>query len=136
MKITYRGVAYEYNPIPIEVTPDGIGGKYRGVNWRRYDPKSVPISQRFAQLKYRGVAYCIGDSQEIQHKEEVVSLHNSPAETTQQVKNRFKSQKDELHKIHLLNIRKNLERRLQLAKERGDANLVYLLEEEARQMAI
>lgn len=141
MKLTYRGLAYEYNPIPIEVAPGKIAGEYRGVTWRRYEPKSVPMSQSFARLKYRGVAYCIGAPQNIQHKEEAINLQNHCAKPTQEVNsrlrsnNRLKNKKDELTKIHLLNIRKNLERRLQIAKQRGDTNLVYMLEEEAKQMA-
>ncbi len=134
MKLTYRGVAYEYSPIPVEMTPGEIGGKYRGVAWRRYHPESVPVSQMFAQLKYRGVAYCIGDPQKIQRKEDIVTSQERYAATTQKVNNPFKS-RDELNKTHLSNIRKNLERRLQLAKQRGDANLIYLLEEEAKQIA-
>ena len=141
MKLTYRGLAYEYNPIPVKVNPGETVGKYRGVTWRRYELKSVPTSQSFAQLKYRGVPYCIGAPQTIQHKSEVITLHNSRAKSTQEINNwfrsnnRLKNKKDELTKIHLSNIRKNLERRLQIAKQKGDNDLVCLLEEEAKQMA-
>lgn len=134
MKLTYRGVAYEYSPIPVEMTPDELDGKYRGIPWRRYQPESVPMSQSFAQLKYRGVAYCIGDPQKIQDNEDAVSLQERYAATTQKIYNPFKS-RDELANAHLANIRKNLERRLQLAKQRGDTNLIDLLEEEAKQIA-
>ena len=135
MKCNYRGVAYEYNPIPVEVANDEIGGKYRGLPWKRYQPKSVSMSQHFAQLKYRGIAYCIGDLQKVQqHEEDTIRLQERYAVTNYKLKNSFKS-RDELAKIHLSNIHKNLERRLQLAKQRGDANLIYLLEEEAKQIA-
>lgn len=134
MKLTYRGVAYEYSPISVEMTPGEIGGKYRGIPWRRDRAESVPMSQSFAQLKYRGVAYCVGDPQKIQNKEDAISLQERYAATTQKIYNPFKS-KDELTKTHLANIRKNLERRLELARQRGDTNLINLLEEEAKQIA-
>ncbi|NES80105.1 MAG: hypothetical protein F6K10_00490, partial [Moorea sp. SIO2B7] len=39
-------------------------------------------------------------------------------------------------KIHLDNIRRNLERRLQIAKDKGDENLVNLLKQEEKQLAL
>ena len=41
----------------------------------------------------------------------------------------------ELTETHLTNIRRNLERRLLAAKEKGDQNLIRLLEDEGRQIA-
>ncbi|KST65044.1 DUF4278 domain-containing protein [Mastigocoleus testarum] len=134
MKLTYRGVAYEYTPIPVKMTPGKVGGKYRGIAWRHHQAESVPIHQSFARLKYRGVAYCIGEPQNIQEWEDAVTLQERYTASTYKVNNAFKS-RDELTKTHLSNIRKNLERRLQLAKQRGDTNLIYLLEEEAKQIA-
>ena len=135
MKCNYRGVSYECSLIPVEVQTGELGGKYRGVPWRRYQPKSTSMSQNFSQLKYRGVAYCIGDRQKNQQQEEdAIRLQERFAVTNHKLKNSFKS-RDELTKIHLSNIHKNLERRLQLAKHRGDTNLIYLLEEEAKQIA-
>ncbi|MDJ0694424.1 MAG: DUF4278 domain-containing protein [Mastigocoleus sp. MO_167.B18] len=135
MKLTYRGVAYEYTPIPVKMTPGEVGGKYRGVPWRHYQAESIPtMHQNFARLKYRGVAYCIGEPQNIQEREDAVTLQERYAASAHKVNNVFKS-RDELTKTHLSNIRKNLERRLQLAKQRGDTNLIDLLEEEAKQIA-
>ncbi|MCU0534327.1 MAG: DUF4278 domain-containing protein [Hydrococcus sp. Prado102] len=34
MKLTYRGVSYEYNPVVVETTTGQVGGKYRGLDWR------------------------------------------------------------------------------------------------------
>jgi hypothetical protein len=43
---------------------------------------------------------------------------------------------DETNKIHLDNMRRNLERRLQVAKSIGDSHLVNLLQEESKQLAM
>ena len=42
---------------------------------------------------------------------------------------------EELHDIHLSNIRHNLEHRLQVAREKGDLHLIRLLEAEFEQIA-
>ena len=80
MKLTYRGVAYEYTPIPVKMAPGEVGGKYRGVAWRHHQAESVPIHQSFARLKYRGVAYCIGESQNIQEREDAVAVEMEPGD--------------------------------------------------------
>lgn len=57
MKLTYRGVSYEYNPPHIEVAEDKVVGKYRGLDWRFRNLKKPPILQPSVQLTYRGVTY-------------------------------------------------------------------------------
>ncbi|PLZ30745.1 hypothetical protein CBP27_22845, partial [Fischerella thermalis WC542] len=48
MKLTYRGVDYESNPLAVEMTPGEMGGKYRGQQWRRHYPRHIPIPQPVA----------------------------------------------------------------------------------------
>lgn len=55
MKLTYRGVSYEYNPPQVETTLGEVGGKYRGLEWRFRNPKKLPILQPTLDLVYRGV---------------------------------------------------------------------------------
>jgi hypothetical protein len=57
MKLTYRGVNYEYNPVVVETTTDGVGGKYRGLDWRFRNLKKPPILAPRFNLTYRGVTY-------------------------------------------------------------------------------
>jgi hypothetical protein len=57
MKLTYRGVSYEYNPLVIETVATKVGGKYRGLDWRFHNLKKPPVLQPPANLTYRGVAY-------------------------------------------------------------------------------
>jgi Domain of unknown function (DUF4278) len=57
MKLSYRGVSYEYNPPVVETTQGKVGGKYRGQDWRFRNLKKPPILQPTKNLVYRGVAY-------------------------------------------------------------------------------
>jgi hypothetical protein len=57
MKLTYRGVSYEYNPIVVETTTGETGGKYRSQDWRFRNLKKPPILVPRFNLTYRGVTY-------------------------------------------------------------------------------
>lgn len=60
MKLSYRGVSYDYNPPKVETTEGQIGGKYRGLDWRFRNLKKPPVLQPTVNLKYRGVSYHTG----------------------------------------------------------------------------
>lgn len=57
MKLTYRGVTYDYNPTVIETVEGEVGGQYRGLDWRFRNLKKPPMLQPSVNLTYRGVAY-------------------------------------------------------------------------------
>lgn len=57
MKLTYRGISYEYNPPLVETADVEAVGKYRGLEWRFRNPTKLPVTQASLDLKYRGVAY-------------------------------------------------------------------------------
>lgn len=57
MKLTYRGVSYEYNPPVVEIEESNVGGQYRGLDWRFRNAKRVLVLDSDLDLKYRGVAY-------------------------------------------------------------------------------
>jgi Domain of unknown function (DUF4278) len=115
MKLSYRGVEYENDPLGIEIIPGEVGGKYRGANWRHNYVRHIPVPSPVANLKYRGVAYQIGKPQDVLVRED-------------------KKVADEPRNSHLANICRNLEKRLQVAKVNGDEKLVELLEDEKRQL--
>ena len=62
MKLSYRGVSYEYNPPVVETTLGEVGGKYRGLDWRFRNMKKPPILQPRVDLTYRGVRYSHGSA--------------------------------------------------------------------------
>ena len=57
MKLSYRGVSYDYEPLVVETTAGEAGGKYRGRDWRFRNLKKPPVLQPPANLTYRGVKY-------------------------------------------------------------------------------
>lgn len=57
MKITYRGISYDYNPPTVAVEEGATAGKFRGLDWRFHNQKKAPVLQPPVNLTYRGVAY-------------------------------------------------------------------------------
>lgn len=57
MKLTYRGISYEYTPPTVETSNGAPAGKYRGLDWRFRLLKNPPILQPRVNLTYRGVIY-------------------------------------------------------------------------------
>jgi len=134
MKLTYRGVSYEYNPPIMELTEGEIGGKYRGANWSQSYLRHIPIPQPVANLNYRGVAYSTGHPVDVEASQLRKRYVNSEILTTVEAVPTVSSRKqllDELNNAHLTSIRRNLEHRLQVARANGDQNLIRLLEAEA-----
>ncbi len=60
MKLTYRGVSYDYTPPTVETNATDEGGKFRGVDIRFRTVKKAPVQQPTLDLVYRGVAYQTG----------------------------------------------------------------------------
>ena len=64
MKLTYRGVTYDYQPVEIETQAGAIEGKYRGAGLKiRTSRVKLPVLQRALDLIYRGVHYSIGGTE-------------------------------------------------------------------------
>lgn len=145
MKLTYRGASYEYNNSPLEVREGELLPMLSAQQRHRtLQEKHYPLTYRGRQyttsevipalassgsyhhtLCYRGVNYtrtangaisAIGETQTI------------PATAAAAIK--------EVSRIHRENLRRNLERRLQAARERGDRVLVNLLEAESEALAL
>jgi hypothetical protein len=79
MKLSYRGVQYDYNPPVVETTEAGVGGKYRGLDWRFRNMKKPPVLQPRVDLTYRGVRYQTGVTPVTNSTEQT----NTPAVSTQ-----------------------------------------------------
>lgn len=69
MKLTYRGVSYEYTPPAVEFNHSNTVGKYRGLDLRFRNPKKAPVLQPTLDLMYRGVSH----STAVPQVEEVVA---------------------------------------------------------------
>ncbi|HEY9624461.1 MAG TPA: DUF4278 domain-containing protein [Crinalium sp.] len=57
MKLTYRGVSYNYNPPEVKAADAIATGRYRGSGYRLRQVQATIAQQPGLDLKYRGVAY-------------------------------------------------------------------------------
>ncbi|QDZ41065.1 DUF4278 domain-containing protein [Euhalothece natronophila Z-M001] len=131
MRLTYRGIQYDSESNPLEVTEGEIAGKYRGQPWHYHYPRHIPQLQPKLLLNYRGVSYS---------KRPVIKCSPSPEMNIPAVNangelptpKHFSSRKPEnsAEQAHLENIRRNLERRISVAKEKGNEELVSILKQE------
>ncbi|MDY7012387.1 MAG: DUF4278 domain-containing protein [Cyanobacteriota bacterium] len=138
MRLTYRGVSYDREPLSLEVAEGEIGGQYRGQAWRHHYPRHIPnLRIKPRVLQYRGVTYRaqttilpgprIACHLETLHPQELeeIRLEPVPPEIL-----------EEAQHVHLENLRRNLAHRLQVAKAKGNETLIRQLEEESRQLAL
>jgi hypothetical protein len=133
MKLSYRGAAYNYNPPVLEVTEGEILGKYRGVNWHCHTLEEMPIPQVSHTLTYRGSSYGGRKAEKI-IPATIAQTCASKARRLLHIPDTLPAK--EIARVHQANLQRNLERRLQSAKQRGDLNLVRLLEAESRALAL
>lgn len=137
MQFSYRGAKYDREPSTLEVREGEIGGKYRGQEWKYHYPRHVDRIQPPLNFNrcYRGVPY---NNESVATNDLNVSIQRQMvakcySRSTKPIAAKFM---DETNKIHLDNMRRNLERRLQVAKSIGDSHLVNLLQEESKQLAL
>ncbi len=60
MKLTYRGVSYDYTPPTVTLKAVDEVGKFRGVDIRFRTVTKAPVQQTNVDLMYRGVGYSTG----------------------------------------------------------------------------
>jgi hypothetical protein len=134
MRLSYRGIDYEKEIPILDANENQIGGKYRGQDWYYRYPRHIPQLKPKLYRQYRGTAYSTypiakeGDSFAPQWNE--TGIYSSVAIFSKTVVS------DEVSQIHLENMRRNLERRLQAARKSGDENLIELLEQESQQLTL
>ena len=62
MKLTYRGVQYDYTPPSVEMQDTSEAGTYRGIDIRFRTVRKQPIQQATLDFVYRGAAYRTGEA--------------------------------------------------------------------------
>lgn len=126
MKLIYRGVKYEYDPTQrghddrFSEFQEPITLTYRG-NRYQLDPNRPArseVEQPPRELIYRGNRYWLGYPDGKPALSKVV---------------RSNSMKD-LFATHRANLQKNLQRRIEVARQKGDEALLALLEAERRHL--
>lgn len=165
MKLTYRGIEYDYNPPMLEVTESDITCQYRGQSRAYTYVRHVPIPQPAERLTYRGVAYQTTRYGQVlpiqaQPAAEVAAATGSVASQSAD----FESNRDSKHgkglanlrnklmgnspaaqarrellsessRLHKNNIARSLAHRIEVAKAEGNEVLLQQLEAEMRQTA-
>ena len=153
MKLTYRGVEYNYTPRHVQTDGTEVIGQYRGAVCRRARLAAIPVAQPVRNLKYRGCCYSTGvQVQQQPHtvnqpteiapasQPEIAVVVNAPESfdkglTAVASSNNMSIRMREVEKTHQHFIHENLNRRLAVAKQRGDQQLIDQLELEQRQVA-
>lgn len=132
MKLAYRGTPYTYEPPTFEMMESGLTGKYRGQATRisYVYPRHLAALQPSANLKYRGVPYSTpaGEVAMPGAARKVAVAQSSFAAIRAQLS-------QQVAETHRSNLYRNIEHRLQVAKEKGDQALIRLLEREMQQIA-
>lgn len=128
MKLSYRGVPYEYTPPSLEMSESEILATYRGQSYPLRYPRHMITGQPVADLTYRGVPYrstANGGVETIERPSRqrlVPSLSMDDLEFSR------------LNQVHQENLCKRLSARMASARDRGDDKLLQLLEQESQQL--
>lgn len=134
MKFSDRNISYESHPPDLELTQFEVGNKFRGTSSRQKYPRHIRAIEP-KDLKYREADYCTGAPEDVEGS--LLKATSTAPENNQAALTKSSRQLvlEELHDTHLSNIRRNLEHRLQVAREKGDQNLIRILQAEFEQMA-
>jgi hypothetical protein len=116
LNLKYRGVTYSYSPAQAIADAVPVTLSYRGVH---YQPINQPALASDVLLKYRGIFYKLGQS----------------GQPTEVIAPQTVSRRDEVASIHQQSLLKNVQRRIEVAQERGDNHLLTLLLAEREQLA-
>lgn len=115
LNLKYRGTTYSYSPAQPVADAVSVTLSYRGVH---YQPINQPALASDALLKYRNVPYKL---RQIGQPVEVVESQTMPR----------RAKETSIHQQSLL---KNVQRRIEVAQERGDDRLLALLLAEREQL--
>lgn len=129
MKLCYRGVSYDYNPTQVKVAEGPVVGKYRGAAWHSTLLIDNPVPQMAATLTYRGVTYHTNG------QGQVAQAVPQTAPVAAKVAPSRRKAASEVAQAHRSSVIKTLEHRLQVAYNKGDTNLIHILEAEWKQLA-
>lgn len=135
MRLSYRGAQYDHEFTPVDLVDSGISGQYRGQTFNFAYPRHIPVPQATVRLKYRGIAYQTTATGSVASVPATAHPELAPGEQAMAVPLSLKSrvrqmQTSEISKTHLESIRQRLQHRMDVAKAKGDTNLLHELEKE------
>ncbi|HHP7245330.1 MAG TPA: DUF4278 domain-containing protein [Elainellaceae cyanobacterium] len=135
MRLSYRGVRYDSEPLPVDMAETQRIGRYRGHAFRFSYPRHIPIPQPTLDLTYRGMMYRTSATGAIQTLQPVAATTNEVVSTRNKAAkpNRQNLLRD-VARVHSQNIQNRLQQRLEVARAQGNDNLVAQLEREMQQV--
>lgn len=138
MKLSYRGVQYDYEPALLEVRESQSSGFYRGRRLHFPYASHLHAPQPVSNLTYRGIRYdttAAGiqtSSPLTMEPQSPVSMPGQPVGLVgRQTRLKLLRQAAEVHRT---NIERSLNHRIATARAAGDQNLVQILEDEFHQL--
>lgn len=140
MKLCYRGVEYDYNPVSVEMKDSGMTGCYRGRTLTFSYPSHVPVPQPVARYTYRGVGYTttaqghpqpLSVSAETEVRQPVFQSIKGADSPMMQARRHLLMEATSAHRT---NMQRSLDHRIAVAKAQGNERLVQQLEEELHQL--
>ena len=144
MKLTYRGVDYDYNPPLLEMTESEIACRYRAQPSRYTYVRHVPIPQAAEKLTYRGAAYQTSRKGEVLSIEGVLPSAPSIAGRLSILRHKLMGTSpaaqarrqllQESSQLHRNSMARSLQHRLAVAKAQGNEQLIQQLESEMHQV--
>lgn len=133
MKLSYRGNPYEYEPAALDIAEGNQVGKYRGQEHKFCYPRHIPVPQAPLDLKYRGIAYSTHQTDEPEYLDIKTRLNQTFAKSPSEPLTRHQRFVEAAQR-HRANILRRLDHRIQVAKARGDSDLLEQLELEKSQL--
>ncbi|MGJ3249709.1 MAG: DUF4278 domain-containing protein [Elainellaceae cyanobacterium] len=134
MRLSYRGVRYDSEPLPVDMAETQRIGRYRGHTFRFAYPRHIPIPQPTLDLTYRGIMYQTSATGAIQTRQPVAATNEVVPTQNKAAKPNRQSVLREVARVHNQNIQNRLQHRLEVARARGDENLVAQLEREMQRV--
>ncbi len=134
MRLSYRGVNNEDAQSMLEVTENEIGSMYRSQNQQLRYVRHIPDPLQVHDRKHCCTVY--RPTQPSTPVSRVVPQPVAPVSYRIWLTKNKREVLDELMNSHLKNIQRSLEHRLQVARAKGDQNLIRLLEAESKQLAL
>jgi len=129
---TYRGIASDWSPLAIDITPAEIGGKYRGQNWHYRYLRHVPELRSRPARTYRGVTY-----RPVATVQPVLPTATAPAlPPAVLLPDESRCPLATAQEAFRQSLRQRLEHRLAVARAAGNERLIGQLEREFRELTL
>lgn len=150
MRLIYRGASYDYNSPSLETRETDLLRRHQGTYQRckTLQETSYPLTYRGVRYTTDQVAEALSSTPTLRSPQKLVyrgqqylkhpsgAIETVVAEKAVRVPNTTAGLLKEVGRVHQDNLRRNLQHRLQIAKQQGNQTLVNLLEAESKQLAL